>query len=79
MNPMMGYHGQMMGHHWLWALLFFVLVVFVVSALIIVLRNIAERRAGERKSPVAILKQRYASGEINRDEFQKMKKDILGD
>lgn len=80
---MMGYGGwgNMMGWNgfgllgWLPMLLFWILVVLGIIALI---RYLA--RSGQRekdKTPLEILKERYARGEINKKEFEKMKKDMI--
>jgi putative membrane protein len=68
----MMYYGFGGGFMWL-------LIIIVIGVLIyLVLR---QTKAGEGKgpsgeTPVDILKKRYARGEITRDEFDRMKKDI---
>ncbi|MDE2019510.1 MAG: SHOCT domain-containing protein [Patescibacteria group bacterium] len=61
----------------LWGLLWFFLVIFVIVALV---------RGGRRwrryrdwlpeKTALDILKERYAKGELAREQFEQMKKDI---
>jgi len=34
------------------------------------------QRAADRESPIDILKRRYAQGEITKEEFDKMRKDV---
>lgn len=75
---------QMMDGHmmtpwgWIFMLIFWVLVI---AALIYGVRWLAGRnRPGEGdgggKAPIEILKERYARGEITREEFEQMKKDL---
>ncbi len=64
---------------------FFSLLVLVGIALVVVWLlsggdNLPLRRPGrgsDRETPLDILKQRYARGEINRDQFEQMKEDLL--
>lgn len=67
---------------WLWPLLLIVLII----ALIVFLgrrysaRNFSSPDAGTDQSTetaLDILKKRYAKGEITKDEFDRMKKDIV--
>ena len=51
-----------------WAI---VIAIFLVVAFVIV-----KSPNGTGKSPLAILKERYAKGEITKDEFEKMTKDL---
>ncbi len=54
-----------------WALVIYGLFVFI--------SNMAKRGsgpAGQNESPMDILKKRYARGEINAEEYARMKKDL---
>ena len=72
----MGWHGEMMlggGFMWIFWILLIVGVVAVISALLD--KDRLEKR-GFHPSPVDILKERYARGEINRDEYEQSLKDL---
>ena len=81
-NPMMGSGwGNMMGGWggfgilgWLSMLAFWVLLILGVIALI---RYFARSgQSSEDKTPLDILKERYARGEINKKDFEEMKNDL---
>lgn len=79
---MMGY-GQWGGGGWLMPFggLFWILVLIVVIVLIV--RLVREPRwlhpPGEHRSPgLDVLEERYARGEIGRDEYLQKKRDIVG-
>lgn len=82
-NPMMGYGwNNMMGGWsgfgilgWLSMLVFWILLILGVIALIRYLGG-SGKRSDEDKSPLDILKERYARGEIDKKEFEEMKKDL---
>lgn len=56
------------------------LVMLLGLALVVILAVWLLRRpgSGADDTPLAILKTRYARGEISREEFERMKKDIQG-
>lgn len=73
-NPMMGGWNGFDVLGWLPMLLFWVLLILGVVAL---LRYLG--RSGQHdncKTPLEILKERYARGEIDKKEFEQMKKDL---
>jgi len=80
--PMMGYYGNnMMGGWngfgllgWLPMLIFWALLILGVVALIRYLARLGQTR--EDKTPLDILKERYARGEINKKEFEEKKRDL---
>ncbi len=80
-NPMTGYGGwgNMMGWGgfglgWLFMILFWVLIVLGIVAL---LRWVITRgKTNFTKTPLNILQERYAKGEIDKKEFEEKKKDL---
>lgn len=83
---MWGPHG-MMGYGYGWmpfmGMIFWLFVlVLIVAAVVAFVRlgGIADRpdRTPPRSSGLEILEERYARGEINRDEYLQKKQDILG-
>ena len=54
--------------------IFWIVVIFIV---VFVVRLMMDETSGTTsKNPVEILKQCYARGEINKDEFESMKKEL---
>lgn len=85
---MTGIHGgfHMVGGNWgggwmwlggIWMVLFWVLLILAIVALV---RWIWGRGGGAmaRPSAVEILKERYARGEIDREEFEQKRRDLEG-
>lgn len=72
---MMGYGGH--GGMFMWLI---VIVVIAVVVYLVYNRNIGAGGSlgGLRESPLDILKKRYAKGEISREEFEQLKRDIEG-
>ena len=65
----MGFGG---GFMWLFWILLIVVIVWAVKAVIGSSSNPSEKR----KSALDILKDRYAKGEIEREEFEQKRKDL---
>jgi len=81
-NPMMGYGGwgNMMGWGfgilgWLFMIIFWILIILGVIALVRYLGN-SGKTVKDDNTPLDILKERYAKGEIDKEEFNEKKKDI---
>ncbi len=82
-NPMMGYGGwnNMMGWGglgilgWIPIIGFWLLLIFGIIALIRYLGSLG-KTSGSDKTPLDILKERYAKGEIDKKEFEGKKKDL---
>ncbi|MBI2907675.1 MAG: SHOCT domain-containing protein [Chloroflexi bacterium] len=77
MGPgMMGGFGGM----WLMPLIPIVIVGLVVWAIVAAVQGAAQPRGSEPSygdSALELLKRRYARGEINREEFEEKRKDLL--
>lgn len=65
-----GWHGWLMG--WIW-IIWIIIVVIVVW---FIARGGAGVPIQRRETPEEILKRRYASGEINREDYEQMLNDI---
>lgn len=79
------YYGNMMswgfGFGWIFMLLFWGLVIWAIFALVrgATGRSCCGHNHGEHKpsnNALDILKERYAKGEINKEEFEAKKKDL---
>ena len=77
-------YGMMGGFGWGWfmpifMILFWVLVIWGVAALVrrTALPTSSESGSGHVDSPMEVLKKRYARGEINKDEYEEKKRDLV--
>jgi len=71
---MMGYGGY--GGVFMWLL---IIIAIAVVVYIVYNRNVGAGGGsfgGRRESPMDILKTRYAKGEISKDEFERLKRDL---
>lgn len=66
-----------MGLGWIFMILFWVLIILGVVALVRWLGMAGgDRREAQRKAPLEILQERYARGEIERDEYEQKRRDL---
>ena len=73
----MGGYGMMgfgMGFGSLFMLLFWGAIIWLVITLI----NSSQHNKGDNSDPLTILKKRFANGEITKNQFEEMKKEIMG-
>lgn len=77
MMDMMNNGGWWMGGMWLLSLLFWILVI---AGVVLVVRWLTERSRPSHppESALEILEKRYARGEIDRETFERMRRDIAG-
>lgn len=69
-----GHVGMMGGWGWLLMVLFWVLAIF--GALVLCRRAAPGDAEEARRVPLAVLKERYARGEIGKEEYEQKKRDI---
>ncbi len=74
------------GWGWLWPIHFVFPILFwavIITAVVMLVRYATGShdhgpRSEQRRSSLDVLEERYARGEINRDEYLEKKKDIIG-
>lgn len=74
-----GYGNSMMGGMWFFSLLFWILII---AGAVFIVRWLTERNndsSSPTESALEVLKKRYARGEIDKDTFEQMKRDITGE
>ncbi len=71
-----GDYGWGMGFGWIFMILFWALVILGIVYIV----QAVSRKAGQpgpEEKPLDILKKRYAKGEITKEEFERMKDDLM--
>lgn len=77
----MDYYGPMMDNgNWGWGLfmmLFWLLVLALIAYFgVRLLRNHEQHNTPQSRDPLDIAKERYAKGEIDKEQFEQLKKDL---
>ena len=67
-------YGMMGGSYWIIGLIFWILVLI---GLVLLIKYLWEGGTKRGNSALEILKKRYASGEISKEEFEEKKKDLV--
>lgn len=77
MNNWSGFGGWGMGLGFIFMLLFWALVILGIASLIrwLMTQSVPSRSARD-KAPLAIVQERYARGEIDREEYEQKKRDL---
>lgn len=63
------------GGGWMMFFLWFIIIVLVVFAIRALM--VSNQNKQHKETPMEILKRRYANGEIDEEEFNKRKKELL--
>jgi len=69
------HHYGFWGMGWMWFFWTFVIVAVVVAA-IVAARSLGRSSPGGRSAAEETLRERYAPGEISRDEYERKLKDV---
>jgi putative membrane protein len=74
-----GMTGGLMGIRMLFGIVFWILIIVGIVLLVVwvVQKAMSGGVGGTERSALEILKKRYASGEISKDEFEEKKRDLL--
>lgn len=77
MNDWNNFGGWGMGFGFIFMLLFWGLVILGIAALIRwLMTQSSSSRSSRDKSPLEIVQERYARGEIDREEYEQKKRDL---
>ncbi|MDA8084749.1 MAG: SHOCT domain-containing protein [Nitrospiraceae bacterium] len=75
-GPWPGMMGWGCGMGWPWSMMFIFWIVVIAGIVYFVRSTAVGKGRGSEESALEILKKRYAKGEISKDEYEKIKKDI---
>lgn len=56
--------------------MWFIPILIILAVYFLVKNNLPSKSGPSSESPIEILKRRYASGEITKEQFEEMKKNI---
>jgi putative membrane protein len=73
---MHGINGMGWGMGWFW-IIGIIIIVAIVWIMVKVMNNNTSSKNFPGKSALDILKERYAKGEISKDEFEEGRKDLM--
>jgi len=65
-----------MGFGWIFVILFWALIILGVIALAKWILSAGSAGASDSKRPLDIIKERYARGEITREQYEQMRRDL---
>ena len=71
-----GGYGWGMGFGWIFMILFWALAVLGIAYIVQTLSR-RSGQSGKEDTPLDILKKRYAKGELTKEEFERMKDDLM--
>lgn len=63
--------------HWFFGILFWIVILLILIGLVRVVGGFGSSEGRRDKTPLEILEERYARGEIEQEEFERRKRDIL--
>lgn len=69
---------MMYSYHWGWMAIWLVFWILIIAGLFFIFRALMEKKTEGGKKAMDILNERYARGEITKDEYHEKKRDILG-
>lgn len=65
-------------YHWFWMIIWLLIWIFVIAGLVFLIRALLERKTPVERRAIDILDEKYAKGEITREEYLEKRRDILG-
>lgn len=65
-------------HHILFMAVWIIFWVAIILGLFFLIRSFMSKKGPEERKAIDILDERYARGELKREEYMEKKKDILG-
>lgn len=58
-------------------MIFWIIIIIVIVAAVMRLLRSQEQTSNHKTDPLGIVKERYAKGEIKKDEFEQLKRDLV--